>query len=1271
MHLHSLELLGFKSFADKTLFEFHEGVTAIVGPNGCGKSNVLDAVRWVLGEQSAKALRGGEMADVIFNGTDSRKPVGFAEVSLTFTNCGSELGVDWHDVRVTRRVYRDGNSEYLLNKTVCRLRDIQALFADTGVGRSAYSIMEQGKIDLILSSRPEDRRTVFEEAAGITKYKTQKKEALRKLEATEANLLRIGDIIKEVKRQIGSLQRQAGKARRYQALHADLQVLDTHHSRRQLDDLEQQASSAAAEIHRLQEAEKAAHSQIEAGEDDLASRRRSLDEVDGEISDARAEVQRVQNEMATLRSRIEFNRQRAEEIGELIARYTSDIAAAESKRSEQATQLQEADALIARTNQLLLSKEHEVEQLMEALQAARQERTSKDEELQALQLSLSKLEGRITSLQGDLAGLTARREATALRLSELTTSLDDANRSLAAARSDLAAARTAMETERQTAEQRKQTLADAEQNLHENQAAVASAEKEIARFERLIAEKQARLEVLRQMTEEGHGLEKGSQAVLKGLGDPERIRPAIAGALVASLNVEPEFVAALEAAFGRNMHAVVLRDPDLAADIFRKLADEKLGQAALAIANLSTTIDHSTSPELPGGAIAWAVDKVDAPEELRPLVRNLLHRVAIVSDLRTGLELKRREPSLQFATLTGEFISTEGIVFGGTATAASDSMLGRKAIITGLEHEGAALEEQRLAAVGARTQAQEQFNSATKAVEEARRSHEAAREKSSQSGVDILSAERAVAELERKFAELESEKKTLDQQVANAEDRIATLNRELQSGRSNLENEQALQVAAEQARESARLREEEAAEKLNELRLAVATERQRHESLVHHREPMAAREVELADLVAARRGDIARYQERLSRQAGESEEAEARINEHASELDAAEQKAAALAEQRGARLSTVAEQEARLRTLRDSLNDLRDSRGKEEVRQTQLQLRLENLVEHVTRRYQLNLREFTADTFAFQKTLSVIAKKRAKPELEGGAPATSAGVEAPTDETDSQELVPPAGESANLEQIIAELTRQLDNMGPVNLDAVHEYDELEERYRFLETQNNDLTAARREVLDVISRINSTTQKLFAETFAQVRINFGEMFAEMFGGGRADLALLDENDPLNCGIEITAKPPGKQLQSVSLLSGGERTMTAVALLFSIYMVRPSPFCILDEMDAPLDESNINRFIKVLDRFVSQSQFIIITHNKRTIAKADVLYGVTMEERGVSKLVGMKLEADRGSDGQLISSRSSNGNGNGRTHETPRQAQFAIASEADEQPRAARR
>jgi chromosome segregation protein len=444
----------------------------------------------------------------------------------------------------------------------------------------------------------------------------------------------------------------------------------------------------------------------------------------------------------------------------------------------------------------------------------------------------------------------------------------------------------------------------------------------------------------------------------------------------------------------------------------------------------------------------------------------------------------------------------------------------------------------------------------------------------------------------------------------------------------------------------------------------VATERQRHESLVNHRQPMAAREAELADLVAARRGDIATYQNRLAAQAKESEEAEAKILRQTSELEAAGEAVAALVDERSTRLVTVTDRESQVRALRDSLNDLRDLRGKQEVRQTQLQLRIENLTEHVMRRYQVDLRSFTTDTFAFQKTLSVVTKRRAKPELAGdgsganGSPAT-------------EDLEPTAQVSQNgenLEQIIAELTRQLDNMGPVNLEAVTEYDELEERYRFLETQNSDLIAARREVLDVITRINSTTQKLFAETFAQVRVNFREMFGELFDGGRADLSLMDENDPLNCGIEISARPPGKQLQSISLLSGGERTMTAVALLFAIYMVRPSPFCILDEMDAPLDESNINRFIRVLERFVSQSQFIIITHNKRTIAKADILYGVTMEERGVSKLVGMKLAAEKGSDGEL-KRHASNGNGNGTKvrERKPRQAEFAIAGEAEEQRR----
>jgi chromosome segregation protein len=397
---------------------------------------------------------------------------------------------------------------------------------------------------------------------------------------------------------------------------------------------------------------------------------------------------------------------------------------------------------------------------------------------------------------------------------------------------------------------------------------------------------------------------------------------------------------------------------------------------------------------------------------------------------------------------------------------------------------------------------------------------------------------------------------------------------------------------------------------------------------------MSARDAELVELIAARKADIEIYEQKLAAQAQESSESEALIKNHTAEREKAEANALKIAQQRAARMTAISDRETELRRLRDSLGELQDRRARQQVRESQLQMKIDNLVDHVSRSYHADLRAFAPDHAAFEKTLSAQLKRSEK--LEDGAPATA----------DSPEPASP-----DLEKLITELRAQLDNMGPVNLDAVHEYDELEERYKFLEAQNNDLTNSRRELLDVIAHINSTTRRLFSETFGQVRVNFREMFMELFGGGRADLSLLDENDPLNCGIEISAKPPGKQLQSISLLSGGERSMVAVALLFAIYMVRPSPFCILDEVDAAMDEGNINRFIRVLDRFVQQSQFVIITHNKRTIAKADVLYGVTMEERGVSKLVGMKLTAPQ----QVSKDLSSNG---GEQNSTQRHLALAM-------------
>ena len=540
MHLQSLELLGFKSFADKTTFSFHEGVTAVVGPNGCGKSNVLDAVRWALGEQSAKSLRGEEMADVIFNGAETRKPVGLAEVSLTFTDCAEELGIEWHDVRVTRRVYRDGNSEYLLNKTPCRLRDIQSLFADTGIARSAYSMMEQGKIDMILSSRPEDRRAVFEEAAGITKYKTQKREALRKLEATEANLLRIGDIIKEVKRQIGSLQRQAGKARRYQALHADLRVLETHYSRKQLDALEADLDACQEEVGRLTESEHTTRAKIGTSENALAEERQGLNKIDVEIADSRAEVQRLESEIAAHRSRIEFNRQRAEELAELTQRARREIAEAEKKRKQHAAEIEQTNHSIAKIDRRLKEQEDELTELASLAGEIQKNRTERGTRFQELQLTLSKSESRISTFEDELSGTKTRRESTRTHIEQLAKEVQTSTEAREKLIRQLA---VSLKT-------RQREAVDIEASLREKQQQLSEAEQDLAAVERTLAEKRSRLDVLRQLNEEGEGLAQGSQAVLKGVDDPEMFRDTIAGSLVAHLDVDPKFIPAIEAALG-------------------------------------------------------------------------------------------------------------------------------------------------------------------------------------------------------------------------------------------------------------------------------------------------------------------------------------------------------------------------------------------------------------------------------------------------------------------------------------------------------------------------------------------------------------------------------------------------------------------------------------------------------------------------------------------------------------------------------------------------
>ena len=1211
MYLKSIELAGFKSFAHRTTLNLHRGVSAIVGPNGCGKSNVLDAIRWALGEQSAKALRGGEMADVIFGGTDTKQAVGVAEVSLTFAECEKDLGVEYNEVNITRRVYRDGRSDYLLNRVPCRLKDIQMLFMDTGIGRAAYSIMEQGRIDQILSSRPEDRRAIFEEAAGVTKYKAQKKEALRKLEYTDANLLRLTDIMKEVKRQIGSLQRQAGKARRYRALYDELRVLDLHLSFRNSEQLKADIAQADELVEKLRSLQVSLEEQIESQEFGLADQRHELESLEEQILAARQNGQDIKNRIDVATSRISFNEERVREATGLIGRYESDVAAAQEKLLIQEGQLEETDHQLAELFESLKAEEERLEHHQREVSASRRMRLDQEREAQQFQREVQQRENRTAAIRGELANVISQREASQTRLTLLEQELRQAENGRDQLVSQLEQSREEMGQASAQVQSCRDELRDSEHDGANQRRSLQEIVAEVSRKQRSLAERESKLEVLSQLNREGEGLSSGTQAVLKGLNDPQLVRASVLGVLANFLEVNTEFVPAIEAALDHYLQVVLVADRDVAEAISRQLIAAKEGRAGLISIDGVSRLAPVQIQTLPAEAIGWALDRVQARAEVAPLVNQLLANVALAPDFDTALRITRQNADVAAVTLNGEFVSERGVVFTGAQGNDGSSVLKRKVQIRELEEachqfqaELAAIQQNQAEVETLWADTQQKITENREALQQAQ-----VLESTIQGKIALL--DRELRDVEGKVKSLTWEKQNTDERLKSTTAKTGLLETELSKlGAETGEFHERLAAALAQV-EALKDTEESLVESLNELKVQVATERQRREELTRQRQPLTNRIVELQELISSRQTDVRNYLARIDQLEGENASLRQKNESLQQEREAADLQVERLTEEKTTRIESIEAVESNLRQLRKQLSEQQEQRGEQEVKSTQFHLRRDSLLEQVQRRYQTDLDTFQPEWEPFLKSL-VEQRSRLKAAMET-EPADGAANVGDLREED--------WELAKV--IVNEMSERLDGMGPVNLESIQEFEELEERQRFLDGQQNDLVKAKAELLDIINQINATTEHLFAETFEQVRKNFQEMFSELFGGGKANLLLVDDADPLETGIEIIAKPPGKQLQSISLLSGGEKTMTAVALLFSIYMVKPSPFCVLDEMDAPLDESNINRFIKILDRFVHQSQFVVITHNKRTIAKADVLYGVTMEEHGISKLVGVRL------------------------------------------------
>jgi len=645
--------------------------------------------------------------------------------------------------------------------------------------------------------------------------------------------------------------------------------------------------------------------------------------------------------------------------------------------------------------------------------------------------------------------------------------------------------------------------------------------------------------------------------------------------------------------------------------ISRQLMEAKEGRAGLISIDAVSRLAPVQIQTLPAEAIGWALDRVQARPEVAPLVNQLLAKVALAPDFETALRIIRQNADVAAVTLNGEFISERSVVFTGAQGNDGSSVLKRKVQMRELEEACNQLHAELAAAQQNQAEVETRWADTQQKIAENR-------EALQQAQVLESTIQGKIALLDRELRDVEGKVKSLAWEKQNTEERLSSTTAKtglLESELTKLGEETASfqeRFAATLAQvEALKDTEESLVESLNDLKVQVATERQRREDLNRQRQPLANRIVELQELISSRQTDVRNYVARIDQLEVENANLRQKNESLQQEREASDLQVERLAEEKTTRIGSIEAVESNLRQLRKQLTEHQEQRGEQEVKSTQFRLRLDSLLEQIQRRYQTDLNTFQAEWEPFLTSLKE-QRSRLKATLE-----TEAG-DGPANVADLRE------EDWELAKVIVnEMSERLDGMGPVNLESIQEYDELEERQRFLDGQHNDLIKAKAELLDIINQINATTEHLFAETFEQVRTNFQEMFSELFGGGKANLLLVDDADPLETGIEIIAKPPGKQLQSISLLSGGEKTMTAVALLFSIYMVKPSPFCVLDEMDAPLDESNINRFIKILDRFVHQSQFVVITHNKRTIAKADVLYGVTMEEHGISKLVGVRL------------------------------------------------
>lgn len=1167
MRIGKIELTGFKSFADKTSFNFHPGITCIVGPNGCGKSNVVDAFRWVLGEQSAKSLRGDKMEEVIFDGSMSKKAKGMAEVTMVVSGLdGSEEPKEGENgeglsdnAYVTRRLYRSGDSEYILNKSQSRLKDIKDLFLDTGLEVKSYSILEQDRITDILNAKPLDRRVLIEELAGVMKYNVRKKEAQSKLESSRANLQRINDIITEVKKQINLLDRLAKKAERYKKLFSEIRSIELKIAKRDYEALKDSSEKISADYNRLKEDEANNKAELATIENKTATKRLELLEKEKTLEQIQGEFQNLQKDIAEIEKLIAVATTERDNSREYLVKLYQQGDEYNNKRTEfliRQQDLEETEAAllaeIETQKELLSEKSDHVHSLEEEL--TENQTTLEDRRKEFFQISeeLSNIRNAHSKLQSSLESLIQRETLSKQDVENLNTVLAETETSLR----DLEARLLEKNNELMLLNEQKRTL---DNELSTNKDKHEALRENLSQLKEDIASDMSRKESL--------------QEVVFDASTKELISEGLHFNLLASISdiieVDDDYERAIESALSEKVNAFILSSYNDVERAVSAMKEKGLGRTAfLPISPIS----YRGYGEAPVGSLGSALHFIKIEEEFSQVVRSLFENTFIVRDLKAAFDLIASGYKATFVTLDGEVLEPTGVVIAGETR----GVFKRKREIRELE-EALKSKKARLDDLHKELDSLQQLIATRESDVSTIETAIVEREK--EVSLLTLSVEKSREEKERrsrKHAYLTLELEQMGQEKVSIENMLIEKDAELQSMNSKKEDLEHQNTTLQETISQKRTHVETSRGEATDLKLSITSLKERADSIRKEIETVLREIAENSQKREFLSDEITSAKSRIQQREGEIEENEKKVRALVSVANDLKSDISARKEVIETDNQDLLKTEDDMKLLRNHIESLAQNIAELDIHRTEYKMKMEHLSGQISQNY--------------GQDIAVV------------------------------EVEPLTSEDENR---ISELKDKVSALGPVNLGTLEEYEELRSRYDFLKTQQDDLTKSIAELEEAIVRINVTTRKKLREAFDLLKVKFSEVFVILFGGGRAELVMTDEHNILETGIDIVAQPPGKKLQNINLLSGGEKALTVLSVLFASFLIKPSPLCILDEADSALDESNTERFAQMLHELSHNIQFIVVTHNRHTMSSADYIYGITMEEAGVSKVISMQL------------------------------------------------